>query len=60
MFSKKAVIAAFAAAVPLTQVDPQLVTSKALTLYEGTIASGGNRYEASVIANSPPFIPRKI
>src|SRR5690606_7859064 len=26
------------------------VTSKALTLYEGTIASGGNRYESSVIA----------
>jgi hypothetical protein len=44
-------IAAFAQGVPLTQVDPALVTSKALTLYEGTIASGGNRYEASVIAN---------
>jgi hypothetical protein len=27
-----------------------LVTSKATTLYEGTIASGGNRYEANVIA----------
>jgi mono/diheme cytochrome c family protein len=44
-------IDAFAAGVPLTQVDPALVTSKALSLYEGTIASGGNRYEASVIAN---------
>jgi mono/diheme cytochrome c family protein len=44
-------IAAFSAGVPLTQVDPNLVTSKALSLYEGTIASGGNRYEASVIAN---------
>jgi concanavalin A-like lectin/glucanase superfamily protein len=33
-----------------TQVDPELVTSKALTLHEGTIASGGNRYEASIIA----------
>lgn len=44
-------IAAFALGVPLTEVDPALVTSKALTLYEGTIASGGNRYEASVIAN---------
>lgn len=40
----------FANAVPLTSVDPDLVTSKALTLYEGTIASGGNRYEASQIA----------
>jgi hypothetical protein len=27
-----------------------LITSKATTLYEGTIASGGNRYEANVIA----------
>jgi hypothetical protein len=43
-------IAQFAAGVPLTQVDPSLLTSKALTLYEGTIASGGNRYEANVIA----------
>ena len=43
-------IAAFAQGVPLTQVDPSLLTSKALTLYEGTIASGGNRYEANVIA----------
>ena len=37
-------------AVQPTQVDPNLVTSKALTLHEGTIASGGNRYEASIIA----------
>ena len=44
-------IAAFAALIPLDQVDPNLVTSRALTLFEGTIASGGNRYEASVIAN---------
>jgi hypothetical protein len=43
-------ITQFAQAVPLTQVDPSLLTSKALTLYEGTIASGGNRYEANVIA----------
>jgi hypothetical protein len=27
-----------------------LITSRATTLYEGTIASGGNRYEANVIA----------
>ena len=37
-------------AIPVTQVDPALVTSKALTLYEGTIASGGNRYEKNLIA----------
>jgi hypothetical protein len=47
----EAAITAFAQAVPLTQVDPLLLTSKALTLYEGTVASGGNRYEANVIAN---------
>jgi hypothetical protein len=47
----QAAIESFAQNVPLTQVDPNLITSKALTLYEGTIASGGNRYEASVIAN---------
>jgi hypothetical protein len=43
-------IRSFANAVPLTSVDPALLTSKALTLYEGTVAAGGNRYEANVIA----------
>ena len=33
-----------------TQVDPNLITSKALTLFDGTIASGGNRYENNLIA----------
>jgi hypothetical protein len=46
----EAQITAFADGVVLEPVDPLLVTSKALTLYEGTIASGGNRYEANVIA----------
>ncbi len=46
----EAQITAFANGVVLEPVDPLLVTSKALTLYEGTIASGGNRYEANVIA----------
>jgi concanavalin A-like lectin/glucanase superfamily protein len=46
----QAAIQAFADAVPLTPIDPDLVTSKSLTLHEGTIASGGNRYEASIIA----------
>jgi hypothetical protein len=46
----QAAIQAFAQNVLPTPVDPTLVTSKALTLYEGTIASGGNRYEANVIA----------
>lgn len=31
-------------------VDSSLVISKALTLYEGTVASGGNRYDSNVIA----------
>jgi hypothetical protein len=43
-------IAQFASGILPTSVDPSLVTSKALTLYDGTIASGGNRYEANVIA----------
>jgi hypothetical protein len=46
----EAAIQNFRAAVPLTEVDPALITSKATTLYEGTIASGGNRHEANVIA----------
>jgi hypothetical protein len=40
----------FSNAVVPTSVDPALITSKATTLYEGTIASGGNRYEANVVA----------
>jgi hypothetical protein len=44
-------IQAFADQVPVDQVDPNLITSRALTLFEGTIASGGNRHEANVIAN---------
>jgi mono/diheme cytochrome c family protein len=41
----------FALGVPIDPVNPLFVTSKALTLYEGTLASGGDRYEANVIAN---------
>lgn len=36
--------------IPLTQVDPSLVISKALTLYDGTVASGGSRFDANAIA----------
>ncbi|MDH4106829.1 MAG: LamG domain-containing protein [Gammaproteobacteria bacterium] len=46
----EAAILAFANTVPLTEVDPDLVISKALRLVDGTIASGGNRYENSQIA----------
>jgi hypothetical protein len=45
----QAAIQAFANTVPLTQIDPSLVNSKALRLVDGTVASGGNRYEAAQI-----------
>jgi len=37
-------------AIPVTNVDPTLLISKGLTLYDGTVAAGGNRYEAATIA----------
>jgi len=43
-------IASFANQIPLTQVDPNLLKSKALFLSDGIVASGGGRYDASVIA----------
>ena len=43
-------IIAFADQIQPTQVDPTLVLSKALTLFDGTIASGGNRFENNQIA----------
>ena len=45
-----AAIQAFANKEPLTSVDPSLVVSKALTMSQGTVASGANRYDANVIA----------
>ena len=45
----EAQIAAFAATVPLTQINPLLVNSNALRIVDGTVASGGNRYEADQI-----------
>jgi hypothetical protein len=39
----------FAGQVPITPIDQSLVLSKALSLYEGTVASGGNRYNGNVI-----------
>ncbi len=41
---------AFAGPIPVTNVDPSLLISKGLTVYDGTVASGGNRYEAATIA----------
>jgi len=46
----QAAIEAFAAQVPVSGVAANLVVSKALRLADGTVASGGNRYEASQIA----------
>ena len=43
-------IRAYAQQIPVTSVDPALVISKALTMYDGTVASGGSRYEAGQIA----------
>ncbi len=40
----------FANGIIPTQIDPQLVLSKALSLGDGTIASGGSRHEENVIA----------
>ncbi|HKE42917.1 MAG TPA: LamG domain-containing protein [Steroidobacteraceae bacterium] len=37
-------------AIAPTQVDPKLVISKALSLYDGTVASGGNRFDGNAIA----------
>jgi hypothetical protein len=45
----EAAIAAFAGSVPLSQPDPTLVLSKALRLYDGTVASGGSRYNGAQI-----------
>jgi hypothetical protein len=39
-----------AEAIDLTQLDEALVNSKALTLFEGTLATGGGRFEKDVIA----------
>jgi hypothetical protein len=45
-----AAITAFANGIPPTQLDPSLIVSNALTLTQGTIAAGGSRYEANLVA----------
>jgi Concanavalin A-like lectin/glucanases superfamily len=40
----------FVNGIAITPVDPSLVISKALTLYDGTVAAGGNRIDSHVIA----------
>ena len=46
----EAAITAFSNGIPLTVLDPTLLNSKALTLADGIVAAGGNRYEQNVIA----------
>ncbi len=43
-------ITAMSNGIPATVVDPSLVTSKALKLTDGIVASSGGRHEANVIA----------
>src|SRR3984893_12947692 len=45
-----AAITSYANQIPVTNVDPALVLSRALSLKQGTPASGASRYEANVIA----------
>jgi hypothetical protein len=45
-----AALTAFANGINATVVDPDLLTSKAIRLIDGTLASGGNRYEDAQIA----------
>ncbi|MGE0115131.1 MAG: LamG domain-containing protein [Steroidobacteraceae bacterium] len=40
----------FVGGISASVIDPTLVVSKALTMYDGTVASGGNRYESHMIA----------
>ena len=46
----QAAIEDFADGIAPTQIDPDLVVSKALTLYDGTVASGGSRFDNAAIA----------
>ena len=48
--SMLAQIQAFAAMLTPQSIDPALVVSKAITLSQGTIASGASRYDADTIA----------
>jgi hypothetical protein len=45
-----AAVTAFSDPIPVTNVDPGLLISKGLTLYDGTVAAGGNRFETFTIA----------
>jgi len=46
----EAAIAQFSDAIPVSQLDPDTVSSKAMTLYNGILASSGGRHEVDAIA----------
>ncbi len=46
----QAAIQAFADGIPLTEVDPSLVVSRALTIPDGVVASSGGRIQSAAIA----------
>ncbi len=46
----QAAIQSFIDSIPETEIDPGFVTSRALTLLDGVVASGGGRNDASTIA----------
>lgn len=48
--SMQAAIEAFSEGIPVTEVDPELVLSRALSLPDGVVASSGGRVESNVIA----------
>jgi len=48
--SMEQAIVAFANGIPATPVPSSWVVSKALTMYQGTVASGGSRYDNNAIA----------
>jgi len=43
-------INAFVGPLPINEVPAGMLISKGLTLYDGTVAAGGNRYESATIA----------
>lgn len=45
-----AAITAYANTIPITQIDPTLLLSQQVSLTQGTVASGGSRYDGAVIA----------
>ena len=45
-----AAVSAFVNGIAIDQIDPDMVISRALHLYDGTVAAGGNRYETHTIA----------